>query len=636
MPETTEKMTNYDRMKELTDRLEDGMKELFQSDKYKDYLKSMSHFHNYSSRNIALINMQMPGATKVASFKLWDEGFNRHVKKGEKGIRIFAPMAEKATKEMEKLDPETGAVLLDENGKPIVEMVATTKPKFKLVPVFDVSQTYGDPLPELVETLTGNVEHYQAFMDSLKTASPLPIAFETMPENEDGYCRYGVQIGIREGMSETQTVAAVLHEIAHARLHDKGIISEAAGKPSFVKEIEAESVAYVVSQHYGIETAPNSFGYLASWDSEDMAGFRASLETIRKEAGGLINDIDEQFKAICRERGIDLTAKESDQSEQVAETPSEPVFTTETRTENIGGVEFSFEDIIPESPTTTFDQASKQATEPIQSAEIMPDPDISISEMINLYGYSADGMLPLTQLRALELFNQDMSVYLLYPDNTEAAAFDSSEIESHDGIFGVERDDWQRSAEYAAMAEQSVKNALTSETIAAEESVSTMPDEPTAINQAVYMESLPHARDAGEMERYNESRSLNADCCAAINAAINEARYDTNFYNMKDAVKSVVDTYGAERVELLMAKIVQDSDWDGRYSRQNKEWAKGFDIPQGMKDVYSNTHPCLLDGFLTRLREKPSIIDAIRTNTEKSHQKSEPAKEAKKSKEMEM
>ena len=245
-------------------------------------------------------------------------------------------------------------------------------------------------------------------------------------------------------------------------------------------------------------------------------------------------------------------------------------------------------------------------------------------------------MLPLTQLRALERCDQDMYVYLLYPDNTEAAAFDSSEIESHDGIFGVERDDWQRSAEYAEMAEQSVKDTLTSETIAAEESAPTVPDEPTVINQAVYMESLSHARDASEIDSYNESRSLNAECCAAINAAINEARYDTNFYNMKDAVKSVVDTYGAERVELLMAKIVQDSDWDGRYSRQNKDWAKDFEVPQGIKDVYSNTHPCLLDGFLTRLREKPSIIEAIRTNTEKSRQQSEPAREAKKSKEMEM
>jgi hypothetical protein len=184
MPETQPKQTGVDRAKELTDRLEAGMKDLFQSDKYKDYLDTMSHFHHYSSRNIMLINMQYPGATRVASYNLWKEKFNRQVKKGETGIRIFAPMKgkEPETKLMEKLDPETGAPLLDENGKAMLEeMTALTNGvKFKLVPVFDVRQTYGDPLPELIEDLTGNVGHYAAFMDALKEVSPLQIEFEPM------------------------------------------------------------------------------------------------------------------------------------------------------------------------------------------------------------------------------------------------------------------------------------------------------------------------------------------------------------------------------------------------------------------------------------------------------------------------
>ena len=194
------------RTKELTDKLEAGMKELYNSDKYKDYLKSMSNFYQYSSKNIMLIHQQMPNATKIASYKLWDEKFNRHVKKNETGLYIYAPITvkEPETKMMEKLDPETGAPLLDETGKVIMEEMTALPniPRFKLVPVFDVSQTYGDPLPELVENISGDVAQYTAFIDALKAVSPLPIEFEPLPENEDGYCEYGVKIGIQDNMSQ--------------------------------------------------------------------------------------------------------------------------------------------------------------------------------------------------------------------------------------------------------------------------------------------------------------------------------------------------------------------------------------------------------------------------------------------------
>ena len=287
MLETKEKQSTFERTKELTDRLEAGMKDLFQSDKYKDYLKTMSHFHHYSNRNIMLINLQHPGATRVASYKLWKDKFNRQVKKGEEGIRIFAPIKSKEPEKklMEKLDPETGAPLLDENGKVIMaEMTALTSGiRFKLVPVFDVDQTYGDPLPELVENLSGNVDHYTAFMDALKEVSPLPIVIEPMQENQDGYCRFSDKIGIREGMSEIQTVSAVIHELVHARLHDRNAETEqTTPKSKIIREVEAESCAYVIAQHFGIETSPNSFGYLAEYGSQDMSELKASLDTIRK------------------------------------------------------------------------------------------------------------------------------------------------------------------------------------------------------------------------------------------------------------------------------------------------------------------------------------------------------------------
>ena len=389
------------RTKELTDKLEAGMKELYNSGKYKDYLKSMSNFYQYSTNNIMLIHQQMPNATKIASFKLWDEKFNRHVKKGESGLYIYAPIAvkEPETKLMEKLDPETGAPLLDENGKVIMEeMTALSNiPRFKLVPVFDISQTHGDPLPELVENISGDVAQYTAFIDTLKAVSPLPIEFEPMQENQDGYCDFGNKIGIRDNMSETQTVCAVVHEMTHARLHDRqNIVENAEPKTKRAREIEAESIAYVVCQHYGIETSPNSFGYLAEYGSRDMSELKTSLDIIRKESNSLITAIDDHFNIICKERGIDLTTKEQEDD------------------------------------------------------NIMPDPAIGLSEM-NLYGYTAAGMLPLATDRAIKLFNQDITVYLLYPDNTESMVYDSSEINNYDGIFGVERDEWLNSKEYKAL-----------------------------------------------------------------------------------------------------------------------------------------------------------------------------------------
>ena len=237
---------NMERTKELTDKLEAGIQDLFSSDKYKEYLKSMSNFHNYSSRNIMLIHTQMPNATRVASYKLWNDKFNRQVRKGEKSLRIFAPIEIKPEKKlMEKLDPDTGAPMIGKDGKVVMEEMTALNSRsiaFKLVPVFDVSQTVGDPLPQLAEDLYGNVEHYEAFMEALKSVSPLPIHIEPMEDTKDGYCQFGVKIGIREGMSEIQTVSAVIHEITHARLHDRQLAA-VNEKPASkeVKEIEAES-----------------------------------------------------------------------------------------------------------------------------------------------------------------------------------------------------------------------------------------------------------------------------------------------------------------------------------------------------------------------------------------------------------
>ena len=972
------------RTKELTDRLEAGMKELYDSDKYKDYLKTMAQFHYYSSRNIMLIRLQKPDATRVASYNLWKEKFNRQVRKGEAGLYIYAPIGDKKpeTKLMEKLDPETGAPLLDENGKVIMEeMTALARgPRFKLVPVFDIKQTQGDPLPELVENLTGNVAHYDAFIDALKSVSPLSIEFEPLHPDEDGYVRFGEKIGIREGMSEAQTVSAVIHEITHSRLHDKNADADnSEPKSKRVKEVEAESIAFVVAAHYGIETSPNSFGYLAEYGSRDMSELRASIDTIRKEANSLITAIDVHFGAICKERGIDLAANGPEQTESRPE--QDPALPTDTQAGNTAAInadvgktdptdtkqtqksslpqqnyqklaemfpqvvsgeyfyqrleagsammplslewigdkqlsimhtytqngdlmydpmivldvdrgaktataaEFQqsnpplyqridedgighsidgngnertinslrgqldhfssqwlnnignqnylpvnavlndaeyadpcvyyndeqkpyslafvysadgttimnnldrddagnmatvahvdsfrnatfFEENLPKDVITTIENVklTHEKTEQEKHAakvetpddaksehqlclsEPMPDPAISIRER-NDYGYNYEGMLPLTTERAVELFNNDHSIYLLYPDNTEAMAFDTDEIITfgNDGIFGIEKADWERSPEYAAMS-ASAKNAeavresepihgksdafaiyqlrrgdetwdyrfesierleerglavdrgnyalaytaplpaaetlegiyqqfntdhpkdFTGHSLSVSDIVviqrdgevsshyvdsfgftelpaflgverqndNSVHNEPAATDKSasyhnewmpqpempkrdepIYMHPIDHAMQNGEIGDYHRSRELNAECGRAIDKAIADSSYELYRYDLKSAVNSVIDEYGADRAAWVLASNINHNNWDGRLSNENKAWAKGY--ATGEPDVHLLTHLSVLDGYANRFREaadrKPSLIDTLSKNEQKS------------------
>jgi hypothetical protein len=321
-----------DKVAELTDKLENGVKDIFDGGKYAAYLQTMSRFHNYSTRNTLLIHLQMPEATRVAGYRAWQENFKRHVKKGEHGIRIFAPVANRDKEiEAEKIDKETGLQVLDETGEPVTETlqpVSNLNMRFRAVPVFDVSQTEGEPLPELAETLTGEVERYELFMDALRAVSPLPIVFEPMT-GKDGYCGYGEKIGIREGMSEAQTVSAVVHEITHAKLHDRNDFTGNEHRPDGrTAEVEAESVSFVVNSRFSVDTGANAFGYIAEWSrGRELKELSASLDVIRKTAAELIEAIDGEYRALAKERGIDLTAaapKRENAREQTAET-SEPV-----------------------------------------------------------------------------------------------------------------------------------------------------------------------------------------------------------------------------------------------------------------------------------------------------------------------
>lgn len=312
-----EKQTNKDRMREIVDSIENGIKELFESDKYRQYLATMSRFHRYSVNNTMLIYMQRPDATHVAGFNKWRDQFGRNVLKGEKGIRIIAPTPYKKKIEEIKTDPETNAPVLDADGKAIIEEKEIRIPMFKVVSVFDVSQTAGKPLPQLAADLSGNVQQYEVFMEALRRASPVPMEIKSVARDTDGFFSAKAQsITIRAGMSEVQTVCAAVHEIAHAKLHDYEHMTELADdgetilvpgeKSRNTEEVEAESISYAVCQYYGIETGENSFGYIATWSQgKELKELRASLETINKTASELITDIDRHFAEICKERGID-------------------------------------------------------------------------------------------------------------------------------------------------------------------------------------------------------------------------------------------------------------------------------------------------------------------------------------------
>ena len=496
-----EKQNHKERLKEITDSIETGIKELFESDKYKSYLQTMSRFHKYSLNNTLLISMQKPDATLVAGFNKWRDGFSRHVKKGEKGIKIIAPTPYKIKEEREKLDPQTKAPILDAGGKVQTEEVEIQIPMFRVVSVFDVSQTDGEPLPTLASSLTGNVEQFEVFMDAIKRTAPVPIEIKPMPKDTDGYYHTeDKRIAIREGMSEVQTVSAAIHEVAHSLLHNREMEKELQAQqrenPKPIKpkdrnteEVEAESISFAVCNYYGIQTAENSLGYIATWSKgKELAELRASLETINKTSSELISGIDTHSAEIIKERGIDLTA-ESSVPEQAPDPDkgqiTESGYHIEVQghigtwyvidTEVINSTKYflleheehgdeaaclivdgdgklalddvwnGFDDLqyhfdsLEVVPDTTKEPLPKPPVE--EHSSPLPDPTVSMDDR-NAYGYTDDELLPLSKERAVELWEQDLTVYLLYEDNTEAMAFDRADIDNHNGLFGIEKADW--------------------------------------------------------------------------------------------------------------------------------------------------------------------------------------------------
>ena len=548
-------MSEKQKVKEITDKLEAGLKELFESEKYKSYLSTMSKFHNYSFNNTLLIAMQKPEATLVAGYQAWQKNFERHVNKGEKAIRILAPAPYKIKEERDKLDPVTGEMMFDENGMPQKEETEVTIPAFRAVSVFDVSQTDGKPIPELeVNELLSTVEGYEDFVQALMNISPVPIAFEDIPGDSKGYFSTAEKrIAVQENMSESQTLKTMVHEVAHSRLHDKEVNQsmDIPVKDRNTKEVEAESVAFTVCQHFGIDTSDYSFGYIAGWSSgRNMKELKSSLDTIRKTASELITGIEgamqelqlnremeqehgkesillvhnEDFSEynLVSVRGMDSaelisalsTMNEEDKSNISSYLESKGAWTTELADEQTEEAEEYHIDVRYNMDTDELIDVKERVEQPIDTnlsvmgqaeqlinqleaekniftseernlivnyayklddmnktrelaeklayreqyaqqdvaltiidakAEIdaLPDPMIGLSEMRE-YGYQWNEMLPLTQEKALELFEHDLHVYLLHTDGTESLAESRERIEEHEGIFGVEKETWNK------------------------------------------------------------------------------------------------------------------------------------------------------------------------------------------------
>ena len=300
--------TEKQKVQELTDKLERGLTELFKSDSYKNYLSTMSKFHNYSFNNTLLIAMQKPEASLVAGYKAWQKNFERHVNKGEKAIRILAPAPYKIKEERDKIDPVTQEIMLDRDGNPQKEEVEITIPAFRAVSVFDVSQTDGKPIPQLeAKELLSDVEGYQDMIHAVEAVSPVPIEMEEIAGESKGYFdREARCIAVQENMSESQTLKTMIHEVAHSMLHNKEVEQdEQARKDRNTKEVEAESIAYSVCQHFGVDTSEYSFGYIAGWSSgRDTKELKSSMDTIRRTASELITGIEEQLEEIRRDREV--------------------------------------------------------------------------------------------------------------------------------------------------------------------------------------------------------------------------------------------------------------------------------------------------------------------------------------------
>lgn len=569
-------------LKEISERLEQGVKEIFTSERYTEYLNTMSKFHNYSFNNTLLITMQKPEATLVAGYQAWQKKFNRHVKRGEKGIQIIAPAPIREKQEIEKIDPVTKEPVIGDDGQPETEIVEMVIPRFRVTTVFDVSQTEGEPIAELeVPELTGSVQFYDTFMEALQNISPVPIRMMNVEGDAKGYYHQTEKyIAIKEDMSNVQTMKTGVHEVSHALLHDREVMdAEGVLKDQTTKEVEAESIAYIVCNHFGLDTSEYSFTYIASWcESRDMKALKASMDTIRKTSAEIIGNIEEQMHELERENIMQYEEKEAsatrqkkleqDSAEKIDETllfhgesGRFAIYQMDTGGEHtyqfmgfesakklgytIEGKDYRMVYAAPWTPTITLEDIFERFN--INRPNDFHGHSLSVSDVI--------------------VINRTAETKAYYVDS-----------------FGFE--------ELPDFVQQRMEM---------------LENNHTRAYPPVYKGTLAQAMEERDVDAYLDSRKLNIDCKKAIEEAI-ALNFD-GLHLKEDAAKQVLEQFGEERMTFVMANTLRELSYDGRFSKQNKDWAEHIEIPENInqgknlnQDYVIESHPAVLDGFIDMAR----------------------------------
>jgi hypothetical protein len=541
MPENKQQQ----QLKEITEKLEQGVQELFTSEKYMEYLRVMSQFHHYSFSNTLLIAMQKPDATLVAGYGAWQTKFGRNVMRGEKAIKIFAPIPRKKEIQRDVLDPDTLRPVLDENGEPKKETITIQSPTFKITSVFDVSQTDGKPLPELadVQELTASVEGYALLFEALKRTSKVPIAFESIQSGAHGYYhQVEKRIAIDEGMSEAQNVKTAIHEIAHSRLHDVDKEQAEGGQrvDRSTREVQAESVAYTVCQHYGIETSEYSFGYIAGWSSgRDMKELRASMEVIRKEANSMITEIDGHLEELRQEKEQERSVAQNIQNDL-----------------GLGGLSRG------EVEQTVLAYAQEKLNE------------MGLGSEVQLLGASVYGS---RSREGLYTDESDLDVVISYSGEIREDSFFNALHEQPMELNGITIDinpiSLERTGTLETYMEQA--NSYLDEKEQAQSALVEEVKQPVS-PLPVYMQSFSEAKESGEVDCWRASHLETQACARKFNEDFGMAYHERR---MPEFLEQMVEQFGMERCKIVLASTIQLADYDGRYYPKTKEEAAKVVIP---------------------------------------------------------
>lgn len=613
-------------MEALIKRIDEGVKGVFESDRYKEYLKFVSKFTDYSARNTMLINMQRPDATLVAAYGKWKQ-LGRQVERGQTGIEILAPVAFKTNQIMETERPakdEFGNQLYNPDGTEKMETVENpvTELGFKKVYVFDVSQTSGKELPEPVQELTGEIDtaRKESVFAALKKVTGIDIEFQNIKGGAKGYYSpVDNRIVIQSGMSDAQTLKTAFHEAAHNLLHDpsKNIVTVKSARNE--KEVQAESVAFIVAEKFGLDTSEYSFPYIASWsDGKQLEQLKNSLQEIQSAAKKISTQIESEL--------MKMQKRHLSMDEKLEDTELNNIQKAEFLIEDCAGrgVHFSKEDT---DKILDFAGNHENVSDTVQLVTDMEE----IQKQRDSYGYDFTYMTPIdTKEEALAAFDRGEAVYLLYPDNTEGMAESRSEIENFEGYFGIEKEPsrdvareqnselipvskeialemWDKDLDVyidgvRAEKREAIENApLTAKLYLSEFQYAAQLDFEKSQNSNVKKtdEQMKAKLLAYNVHVSKVMSKTPENIAADIDKAISDSNYELYRYNLKQAAATVIKEHGAEAVSRTLAEYIARHDYDGRISAKNKEWAKTFDIPENKYAPVLRTHPTVIDGFIS-------------------------------------